>query len=67
MIKIKEAKEIIDSWINGNRTEVKNIMKNKTKCFALDLVIILVGQYGFKYHNAIYEVYEMCESDKDEK
>ena len=54
---------IVNSWINGNITDVKRTMKHRSKCFAISLIPVLVGQYGYQYHNAIWEVKKMCDCE----
>ena len=60
MIKTETANKILTQWTNGNRSDIKKLMKNKNKCFALDMVSYMREQ-GYKTHNALYEVYKMCE------
>ena len=61
MILSAKANEILDSWFNGNREEVRQKLKNKSKCYALDLVSALVELHGIKHSEALSEVYKMCE------
>lgn len=51
--------ELIESWINGNTMWVRKKLKNKSKLFVVDLIHVLVGQYGYRYHNAITVVRAM--------
>jgi hypothetical protein len=53
--------DIIEAWINGNRADVRKCMKTKNKLFAVNLIPVFVGQFGYKYHNAISEIRAMLE------
>lgn len=55
------AQEICESWINGNQSQIRKLLKRKSKVFCIDLIAVMVGQYGYKYHLAIAEIRKMCE------
>lgn len=59
--KMRKEKEIIDAWINGNRAWVREEMKNKSKIFAIDVIITLTSDYGYHHHQAIWTVRSMCD------
>ena len=62
MIDTKKARLLIDSWINGNRSDVRRALKNKSKCFILDLVVVYKEYANISWNDALHEVYNMCES-----
>ena len=57
---MKTKEQILESWFRGNTNTIKRLMRNKSKLYAIDLIPILVGQFGYQYHQAITIVREMC-------
>lgn len=65
MIKKGIAEHIINNWLNGNRGDVKKIMRNKSKCFALDLVFSFVEDFNnYSYEMALHEVCDILSTLK---
>ncbi len=62
MINKDLAESIYQNWINGNKTDVKKQLKNKSKLFIIDL-IFFIAETTEDYKMACYEVYKMVEVD----
>lgn len=45
--------EIIESYINGNKSEFNRRVRNMRKIDLLEIIVIMQGQFGIKYHVAI--------------
>lgn len=56
-----EIGNLIDNWINGNKSFVKDKMRRKSKIFALQMVERLKWGYFKDFQTALNEVKKMCD------